>query len=158
LNDRILIAESRCAVFFVSPVSPEILKPGSPLQRVHPVSVDRAREHADPTPTWTRPPVSRGHGFSPPRGVGGHVFFGPIFEPSQRQIRSGKLWRPRSSLCGPRHQHCKYDRNENERRHISDQMTALGRIGKGLNAHDRPVNHTRPHGEPDEALVSVGIS
>ena len=38
------------------------------------------------------------------------------------------------------------------------QMTALGRIGEGLNAHDRPVNQARPHGEPDEALVSVGIS
>ncbi len=57
-----------------------------------------------------------------------------------------------------RHQHCKYDRNENKRGHISDQMTALGRIAEGLYAHDRPMNHARPHGEPDEALVSVGIS
>src|SRR5215475_11792252 len=57
-----------------------------------------------------------------------------------------------------RHQHCKYDRNENKRGHISDQMTALGRIAEGLNTHDRPMNHARPHGEPDEALVSVGIS
>src|SRR5262249_54095125 len=39
-----------------------------------------------------------------------------------------------------RHQHCKYDGNENERGHISHQMTALGRIAEGLNAHDRPVN------------------
>src|SRR5262249_45565644 len=57
-----------------------------------------------------------------------------------------------------RHQHCKYDGNQNKRGHISDQMTALGRIAKGLNTHDRPMNHARPHGEPDEALVSVGIS
>ena len=32
-----------------------------------------------------------------------------------------------------RHQHCKYDGNENERGHISHQMTALGRITQGLN-------------------------
>src|SRR5262249_183340 len=57
-----------------------------------------------------------------------------------------------------RHQHCKYDRNENERGHISHQMTALGRIAEGLNPHDRRVNHARPYGEPDEALVSVGMS
>src|SRR5262249_2318720 len=57
-----------------------------------------------------------------------------------------------------RHQHCKYDGNENKRGHISHQMTALGRIAEGLNAHDRPMNHARPYGEPDEALVSVGIS
>src|SRR5262249_10052819 len=57
-----------------------------------------------------------------------------------------------------RHQHCKYDRHENKRWHISHQMTALGRVAEGLNAHDRRVNHARPHGEPDEALVSVGIS
>ena len=56
-----------------------------------------------------------------------------------------------------RHQHCKYDRHENERRQVSHQMTALGRIGEALNAHDRPVNHARPHGEPDDALVSVGV-
>ncbi len=37
-------------------------------------------------------------------------------------------------------------------------MTALGRIGEALNAHDRPVNQARPHGEPDDALVSVGGS
>jgi hypothetical protein len=47
------------AAFFVSPVSPEILKPGSPLQRVHPVSVDRARGHADPPPRHGKAPVSR---------------------------------------------------------------------------------------------------
>jgi hypothetical protein len=57
-----------------------------------------------------------------------------------------------------RHQHRKYDRNENKRGHISYQVTALGRIAEGLNAHDRPMSHARPHGEPDEALVSVGIS
>src|SRR5262249_33953118 len=57
-----------------------------------------------------------------------------------------------------RHQHCKYDGNENERGHISHQMTALGRIAEGLNAHDPPVNHARPYGEPDDAFVSVGIS
>ena len=45
-----------------------------------------------------------------------------------------------------------------ERGHISYQMTALGRIAEGLNPHDRRVNHARPYGEPDEALVSVGIS
>jgi hypothetical protein len=54
-----LIAESRCAAFFVSPVSPKILKPGSPLQRGHPVLVDRAREHADPHPYMDKDPVSR---------------------------------------------------------------------------------------------------
>src|SRR5262249_37598081 len=57
-----------------------------------------------------------------------------------------------------RHQHCKYDCNENERGHISHQMTALGRITEGLHPHDHRVNHARPYGEPDEALVSVGIS
>src|SRR5215813_11494212 len=57
-----------------------------------------------------------------------------------------------------RHQHCKYDRHENKRWHISHQMTALGRVAEGLDAHDRRVNHARPHGEPDEALVSVRIS
>jgi CHAT domain len=90
----------------------------------------------------------------PTRALGAKQMHKPI----PRGVGGQQLWRPRSSLCGPRHQHCKYDRNENERRHISDQMTALGRIGEGLNAHDRPVNHARPHGEPDEALVSVGIS
>jgi hypothetical protein len=45
------LPKARCAVFFVSP--------GSPLQRVHPVSVDRAREHADPHPYMDKPPVSR---------------------------------------------------------------------------------------------------
>jgi hypothetical protein len=54
-----LVAESLCAVLFVSPVSPEILKPGSPLQRGHPVLVDRAREHADPHPYMDKDPVSR---------------------------------------------------------------------------------------------------
>src|SRR5215467_11407097 len=57
-----------------------------------------------------------------------------------------------------RRQHCKYDRHQNKRWHISQQMTALGRVAEGLNPHDRRVNHARPHGEPDEALVSVGIS
>jgi hypothetical protein len=52
-----------------------------------------------------------------------------------------------------RYQRCKYDRNENERGHISDQMTALGRIAEGLNAHDRPVNHARPHSEPEGSCV-----
>src|SRR6516165_5051907 len=56
-----------------------------------------------------------------------------------------------------RRQRCKYDRHENKRWHISHQMTALGRVAEGLNPHDRRVNHARPHGEPDEALVSVGI-
>ena len=36
-----------------------------------------------------------------------------------------------------RHQHCKYDGNENKRGHISHQMTALGRIAEDLNAYDR---------------------
>jgi hypothetical protein len=39
-------------------------------------------------------------------------------------------------LRGPRHQQCKYDRNEKERGHISRQMTALCGI-VNLNAHDR---------------------
>src|SRR6266516_3074787 len=39
--------------------TPEILKPGSPLQRLHPVSVDRARERADPHPYMDKAPVSR---------------------------------------------------------------------------------------------------
>src|SRR5262245_12654113 len=66
-----------------------------------------------------------------------------VLESTQRQTRSGQS-RLRSSGRGPaRHQHCKYDRNENERRHISHQMTPLGRIVEGLNAHDRPVNHAR---------------
>src|SRR4029077_3220158 len=37
-------------------------------------------------------------------------------------------------------------------------MTALGRLAQALNAHDRSMNHARPHGEPDEALMSRGIS
>src|SRR6266404_7194094 len=37
-----------------------------------------------------------------------------------------------------RHQHCKYDRNENERGHISHQVTALGRIAEGQSAGPRP--------------------
>src|SRR5919198_229584 len=56
LSNRVLIAENRCAAFFVSTVSSEILKPGSPLQRVHPVSVDRARKHADPHPYMDKAP------------------------------------------------------------------------------------------------------
>src|SRR3954462_7232395 len=56
----------------------------------------------------------------------------------------------------PRHQRCKNDRHEEERRRISYQMAAFGRIVEGLNAHDCPVNHTRPHGEPDNALVCIG--
>ena len=40
-----LIAESRCAVFFVSPVSP--------------ARSFTCPDNAGPTPTWTRPPVSR---------------------------------------------------------------------------------------------------
>ena len=59
---------------------------------------------------------------------------------------------------GPRHQHRKHDRDENERRHISHQMTALGWIVEGLNAHDHRVNHARPYGEPDEAPMIVGFS
>jgi hypothetical protein len=57
-----------------------------------------------------------------------------------------------------RRQRCKYDRDENKRWHISQEMTALGRVAHGLNAHDYRVNHARPHGEPDEARVRVGIS
>src|SRR5215472_14725342 len=57
-----------------------------------------------------------------------------------------------------RRQRCKYDRNENKRWHISQEMTALGRVAHGLNAHDCRVDHARPHGEPDEARVRVGIS
>jgi hypothetical protein len=51
-----LIAESRCAVFVVSPVSPEILKPGIAAAACAPVSVDRAREHADPHPYMDKAP------------------------------------------------------------------------------------------------------
>jgi hypothetical protein len=80
----------------------------------------------------------------------------PSRKPASNPV--GQRWRTRSSLRGPRHQHCKYDRNENERRHIADQMTAFDRIAEGLNAHDCSVNHVRPHGEPDDAFVSVGIS
>src|SRR5215475_10776810 len=74
---------------------------------------------------------------------------------------SSSLRAPRREHCkcrGPRHQHCKYDRNENKRRCISHYMTALSRIHESLNAHDCPMNHTRPHGEPNEAFMSVGIS
>ena len=51
-----LIAESRCAVFFVSPMSSEILKPGS---RCSVCTRCRSTVHGSmltPTPTWTRPP------------------------------------------------------------------------------------------------------
>ena len=43
----------------LSSFHPGILKPGSPLQRLHPVSVDRARERADPHPYMDKAPVSR---------------------------------------------------------------------------------------------------
>ena len=51
-----LIAKSRCAVFFVSPMSSEILKPGS---RCSVCTRCRSTVHGSmltPTPTWTRPP------------------------------------------------------------------------------------------------------
>jgi hypothetical protein len=51
------IAENRWRRFLR--FTPEILKPGSPLQRLHPVSVDRARERADPHPCMDKAPVSR---------------------------------------------------------------------------------------------------
>src|SRR3954451_2525053 len=64
-----------------------------------------------------------------------------------------------SAYClSPRHQYCKNDRHEEERGYISYQMAAFGRIVEGLSAHDRPVNHARPHGEPDNALVRIGVS
>src|SRR5262249_1118022 len=63
----------------------------------------------------------------------------------------------RSSFRAPWRQRCKYDRNENQRRHIAHQMTALERIVDGLNAHDRRVNQARPHGEPDDVRVSERI-
>ena len=73
---------------------------------------------------------------------------------SRRQAGSGQILAVTLSR-GPRHQHCKDDRNQDERRHISQQMPALARILDGLNAHDRPMNRARPNGEPDEALVSI---
>src|SRR5262245_22479922 len=63
-----------------------------------------------------------------------------------------------SGLISARHQYCKNDRKEKERRHIAYQMTAFGGIADGLHAHDRGVNHARPHGEPDQTLVRIGIS
>src|SRR5262245_8011917 len=56
------------------------------------------------------------------------------------------------------HQDSKNDRHEEERRHICDQMATFSRIIEGLNSHDRAVNHARPHGEPDDALVRIGVS
>src|SRR5215472_16134932 len=52
--ERLAKANSRAHAATVKPVG--TLKPGSPLQRVHPVSVDRAREHADP-PYMDKAPV-----------------------------------------------------------------------------------------------------
>jgi hypothetical protein len=63
-----------------------------------------------------------------------------------------------SSLRRPGHQDSKNDRHEEERRHICNQVAAFSRIIEGLNSHDRAVNHARPHGKPDDALVRVGIS
>jgi len=63
-----------------------------------------------------------------------------------------------SCLRSPGHQYGKNDRHEEERRHVCYQMAAFGRIIEGLNAHDRAVNYARPDGEPDNALVRVGIS
>src|SRR5262249_14283867 len=65
--------------------------------------------------------------------------------------------RPYSCLRGTGHQYCENDRHEEERRHIRYQMATFTRITEGLYAHDRAVNHARPHGEPDKALVRVGI-
>jgi len=84
-------------------------------------------------------------------GVGGNSIS------SRRQAGSGQILAA-TLLRGPRHQHCKDDRNENKRRHISHQVPALARILDRLNAHDRRMNHARPDGEPYEALVSIGIS
>jgi hypothetical protein len=75
---------------------------------------------------------------------------------SGRQVGSRQILAA-TLLRGPRHQRRKDHRNENERRRISHQMTALGGIVQGLNTHNRPVNHARPHGEPDEALVSKSL-
>ena len=83
--------------------------------------------------------------------IGGHVYL------SRRQAGPGQILAI-TLFRGPRHQHGKDDRNENERRRISHQMTAFSRIAEALNAHDRPMNYARPHGEPDKALVSIGIS
>ena len=55
LSDRVLIAENRCVAFFVSTVHRNA-ETRSPLQRVHPVSVDRARGHADPDPYMDKVP------------------------------------------------------------------------------------------------------
>ena len=63
-----------------------------------------------------------------------------------------------SCLRRPGHQDSKNDRHEEERRHICNQVAAFSRIIEGLNSHDRAVNHARPHGKPDDALVRVGIS
>src|SRR5262249_36608947 len=73
---------------------------------------------------------------------------------SRRQIGSGQIT---ALLRCPRHQHCKDDCNEDERSHVSEQMAMLHGVVDGLNAHDRRMNEARPHGEPDEAFVRVGI-
>ena len=44
-------------------------------------------------------------------------------------------------LLSPQHQYCKNDRDEEERGHISYQMTAFRRVIEGLDAHDRPVHY-----------------
>src|SRR5215813_6910081 len=55
------------------------------------------------------------------------------------------------------HQHCQNDRYEEKCRCICNQMAAFGRIIESLNAHDGTVNHARLHGEPNKALVRVGV-
>src|SRR5262245_46026642 len=66
--------------------------------------------------------------------TGGHVVFRADIRTKPGQTRSGQSRLSSRWRCPARHQHCKYDRNENERRHISHQMTALGRIVEGLKA------------------------
>jgi len=46
-------------------------------------------------------------------------------------------------LRSPRHQYCKNDRDEEERGHISYQMTAFRRVIEGLDAHDHPMHYRR---------------
>src|SRR6516164_6605708 len=59
--------------------------------------------------------------------------------------------------CSTGHQYCENDRHEEECRHIRYQMAAFARVTESLYAHDRAMNHARPHGEPDKALVRVGV-
>src|SRR5262245_65502978 len=75
-------------------------------------------------------------------GVERHVCFGPEADISKEQkdrlaavspktyqcLARSSLRGPRRQHCkcrGPRHQHCKYDRIENERRRISPSMTEM---------------------------------